>query len=159
MDKKDKMRQQRKEYREKNAEKIKQIKKEYNNRPEVKQANKEKNANHYLSNREKVIQRQKARSAERSDFINNVALKYGCQNLDCGWDGELFPEQLDFHHFDPKTKIKEVSKLTSASYDKIIEEINKCVVLCRNCHYLYHVGLVKIDESMKCKEIISQGLK
>lgn len=151
---KEKLQKQSKEYRSINAEKIRQAKKKYGSRPEVKQHKKEINAQDYLKNREKVLLRQETRRKERLDFINGIALKYGCQNKDCGWDAELLGLQLEFHHYDPLTKITEVSTLDSSTYEKIIAEINKCVVLCKNCHALFHAGFVNLNESMKCNEIL-----
>jgi hypothetical protein len=47
---------------------------------------------------------------------------------------------LDFHHRDPLLKTKEVSLLAlrAASKEKILSEIEKCKVLCSNCHRIEH---------------------
>lgn len=52
--------------------------------------------------------------------------------------GETDPLVLEFHHINKK--IKSVSKLLSkeSSLNKIKEEINRCKVLCRNCHKCVH---------------------
>lgn len=47
---------------------------------------------------------------------------------------------LDFHHIDPKIKTKTVARMTSNSTSniKIEAEIDKCIVLCANCHREFH---------------------
>lgn len=56
----------------------------------------------------------------------------------CGWNEH--PDILQFHHRDPKTKELKLSKGSVGNYgkDKIIEEVNKCDLLCPNCHYWLH---------------------
>ena len=47
---------------------------------------------------------------------------------------------FEFHHIDPKNKDKEVGQmLNSASFDKVLEEVEKCVMLCPNCHKREHL--------------------
>ncbi len=50
--------------------------------------------------------------------------------LDCG--KKYPPQVMDFHHM--KKKKYNVSKLVSYSMSKLVEELNKCVLLCSNCH-------------------------
>jgi DNA-directed RNA polymerase subunit M/transcription elongation factor TFIIS len=48
---------------------------------------------------------------------------------------------LHFHHIDPKTKLFNLGdQIRSVSYEKIQQEINKCVLLCSNCHYEVESG-------------------
>jgi len=147
---KDRIREQRKEYRRLHAEEIRDNKRRYCNLPEVKARRAILGAKLYKRSREKVIARQAARRRERVAFINGVALHYGCQNAECRWRGEFVGGQLDFHHLDPADKVIEVSKMESWSYARIVKEINKCAVLCKNCHVLVHAGLVVVDESHLC---------
>lgn len=53
---------------------------------------------------------------------------------------------LDLHHLDPSTKRATVSNLVSGlrSFESVIEEISKCVVVCSNCHRKEHAGRLKI---------------
>jgi hypothetical protein len=52
--------------------------------------------------------------------------------------GERDPRLLDFHHIEKKTK--GISELVNsgASLERLINEIDKCVVLCLRCHRLKH---------------------
>lgn len=42
---------------------------------------------------------------------------------------------LDFHHIDPKTKIRAVSGMARYTISFALEEAAKCIVLCANCHW------------------------
>ena len=55
-------------------------------------------------------------------------------------------ECLDFHHLDPSKKDINVSRLvTYTSFQKLENEISKCVLLCATCHRKVHAGLLKLD--------------
>ena len=47
---------------------------------------------------------------------------------------------FDFHHLDPNTKDPNFNRIKCQKWDKIKEEIDKCVLLCANCHRLRHYG-------------------
>lgn len=59
--------------------------------------------------------------------------------LSCLECGIYHPAILDFHHIDPEMKNDSVYKLIKAkSYRKALEEVEQCIVLCSNCHRVYH---------------------
>lgn len=59
-----------------------------------------------------------------------------CGYFKCG-------DALDFHHIDPKQKDFSLSvKGLTRSWDKIQKEIDKCVLLCANCHREVHAGII-----------------
>jgi len=45
---------------------------------------------------------------------------------------------LDFHHLDSKQKDPNWKKMRSWKFEKIIDELDKCVLVCRNCHSEIH---------------------
>lgn len=45
---------------------------------------------------------------------------------------------LDFHHKDPNEKDFTIGAFKRGDLDKIQKEIDKCVVLCANCHREFH---------------------
>ena len=62
--------------------------------------------------------------------------------LKCAHCGENDPVCLDFHHLDPTQKDRNVTKgMSSWSYKRIMEEVEKCIVLCANCHRKEHKRL------------------
>lgn len=48
---------------------------------------------------------------------------------------------FDFHHIDPKTKDVNFKRIKFQKWDKIKNEIDKCKLLCSNCHRLEHAKL------------------
>ena len=54
----------------------------------------------------------------------------------CGYDKQI-PSSYDFHHEDPKQKKFSISG-KSWSYEKLQQEADKCVLLCKNCHSEIH---------------------
>lgn len=73
---------------------------------------------------------------KNKNYVNKYKLNKGCQNNSCNWKGKFKPEMLDFDHIDPKLKTKCIQQMVQSGYslNKIIEEINKCQILCSNCH-------------------------
>lgn len=54
----------------------------------------------------------------------------------CG-DDRLY--LIDFHHINPTTKSGNLSNMCLKVSDEVlVEEIKKCVCLCRNCHFEFH---------------------
>ena len=54
---------------------------------------------------------------------------------------------LTFHHLDPNEKESGVTS-HSLTWRKMLLEAAKCVVLCRNCHGLYHCGDITLPDIM-----------
>lgn len=71
----------------------------------------------------------KNRLAKRQQL--SEILKSGCVNC-----GESDPIVLEFDHIDPATKFMEVGNMMQSGYawNKVLEEISKCQILCANCH-------------------------
>ncbi|PIR88328.1 MAG: hypothetical protein COU09_02735 [Candidatus Harrisonbacteria bacterium CG10_big_fil_rev_8_21_14_0_10_44_23] len=61
----------------------------------------------------------------------------------CGY--KKCPDALDLHHVDPRTKEFSLStKGLTRSWEKIKKEIEKCVLICANCHREVHAGVARI---------------
>ncbi len=51
----------------------------------------------------------------------------------CGY--KKYIGALDFHHINPSTKLFSLSvKGLCYSWDSILKEAKKCILLCKNCH-------------------------
>lgn len=63
-------------------------------------------------------------------------------NLSCCFCGESHPATLDFHHLDAAQKENSIAKMAAGgcSRKKILEEIDKCIVVCSNCHRKIHLA-------------------
>jgi predicted HNH restriction endonuclease len=56
---------------------------------------------------------------------------------------------FEFHHKDPSQKDREVgSMLNSASFEKVLDEVEKCIMVCPNCHKREH-----LKETMTLSEL------
>lgn len=65
----------------------------------------------------------------------------GGKCVSCGW--RRWPRSLQVHHLDPKTKDKQLcAKLRFAPLKQLYKELEKCVLLCANCHGGLHAGCV-----------------
>ena len=89
---------------------------------------------HYLNNKQKYIDKAKKYKLTLINWFNDYK-----KNLSCEICGEKRPWVLDFHHKDPKEKDFEVSEaVRRCNKEKLIEEIEKCITLCSNCHRDLH---------------------
>lgn len=63
--------------------------------------------------------------------------------LKCTKCPESDPRCLDFHHEDPKQKSVSIARIHRMgwSLEKVQKEIDKCIVLCSNCHRKEHLSL------------------
>ena len=64
-------------------------------------------------------------------------LKAKCTCAKCG---DQRGYVLDFHHINPQEKENTIARMTSNNYtlEKVYQEIEKCIVLCANCHREFH---------------------
>lgn len=44
----------------------------------------------------------------------------------------------DFHHIDPSVKLFEIAPRLDGKIETIMEEVNKCIMICSNCHRIRH---------------------
>lgn len=65
------------------------------------------------------------------------------KSMGCGVCQEKNPYCIDFHHTsdDKEFCISEYQALTK----KLIEEIQKCILLCANCHRKHHAGQLDVS--------------
>lgn len=76
----------------------------------------------------------KRQSLRKQAYVAKRKIDSGCEK--CGYDKH--PSALHFHHKDSSEKEKAVSILANQGYsiEKIDKEIEKCIVLCSNCHMI-----------------------
>lgn len=99
------------------------------------------NKKYYKENTEK----EKKRIFGRRDDLVKWLKEYKSR-LSCVICGENTPICLDFHHKDKDTKEFTLGGIRRHGWglEKMKKEIEKCIVLCSNCHKKIHAGLVKI---------------
>lgn len=106
------------------------------NDPRKKESLKRGSAKHYKENRLKVlINTYQIKQRNRQQWIDFK------RTLKCTFCGEDHPATLDFHHTDPTKKDREVSYyVKNYQYSRAMQEVEKCMVLCSNCHRKVHFG-------------------
>jgi predicted HNH restriction endonuclease len=90
---------------------------------------------YYEKNKDEVISKSRARrKVLTAEFAEFKATK------SCTKCGESHPATLDFHHVEYHPSNKKVHKLVQDGHwwKRIQEEIDKCIVLCANCHRIHH---------------------
>ena len=89
---------------------------------------------YYNNHPEKQVERRKKSQQSNCDFIDSF--KVCCAK--CGINDKRV---LDFHHIDESTKLFTLASRRVAGYKKstILEEIQKCEILCANCHRKEHI--------------------
>lgn len=69
----------------------------------------------------------------------------------CGYD--RCQDALDFHHKDPKKKSFGISvRGLTRSWAAIKSEIEKCVLICANCHREIHAGITQLPGGIRVEK-------
>ena len=103
--------------------------------PETRKAyHKQRSRAYYLKNKEKV----KA-GVKVNKTIGKAKWDSFKRTLKCAKCNFSHIAALDFHHIDPTKKESIVSNLVSSGcFAAAMEEVQKCIVLCANCHRIHH---------------------
>ncbi len=111
----------RKEWHEKNKERISLMHKKY-----------------YEENKEEILtKRNEGRRRIKEEFLEKYKRAKCCAY--CGW--KKHPEILQFHHKDRSKKEFTIGNIRpTGKYAELIKkEMEKCVLICPNCHALLHL--------------------
>jgi len=137
-EKKEEMRQYQKEYRKRNYARQRELQ----TSPEYKARRRERYKGLHPNSKPRIKiykdykeskKAQKKRVYQRNtDFILEFKREKCCSS--CGY--KEHPEILQFHH--TRDKLENISQLKKKSLDRIKKEIEKCILLCPNCHFLLH---------------------
>jgi len=65
---------------------------------------------------------------------------YGNKCSDCGVTNPHV-SFFDLHHTDPTTKEVRNTRLLAWSWEKVVEELEKCVCVCPSCHRMRHINM------------------
>ena len=112
-----------------------------------------KDKRQYKDRREYLI---KAVYARRKKIrVMAVAYKGGCCER-CGYSKCI--DALEFHHIDPGQKDFTISsKGYTRSWEKVRSELDKCMILCANCHRELHAKLAAFGGNTEVISGLSQG--
>ena len=83
---------------------------------------------------------------KRREKLRQMAREYrGGKCEICGY--HKCSRALNFHHVDPKSKDFGIAaRGLTRSWDKIRQEIDKCILLCSNCHMEVHDGITQLPK-------------
>ena len=74
----------------------------------------------------------------------------------CGYN--KCSDSLDFHHRDPETKKFGISvDGITRSWSRVKNEIEKCVLLCANCHREVHAGIAQLPTATSVENEVNSG--
>ena len=115
-----------------------------------------------------VVMKDKRTYKDRSEYlikavyarrkkVRVMAVEYKggkCEN--CGYNRCL--DALEFHHKDPAQKDFSISsKGYTRSWDRVKKELDKCAILCANCHRELHAKLAAFSGNARVISGLSQG--
>lgn len=101
--------------------------------PEKLKARTERRQKWYAENKQSVLEKQRNYKRERK----RQAIEYlggRCKRCQQVYHQAVY----EFHHIDPSTKDRDPSKMLSLTWDKLVAELDKCDLLCANCHRITH---------------------
>ena len=97
----------------------------------------------YLYNRgtgSTTIQCSNCKVNERRHRIKKQLVEYkGGRCIGCKY--KKYVGALQFHHLDPNEKDFQISGSHCRNFEKLKKEVDKCVLLCGNCHSEVHAGI------------------
>lgn len=111
-------------------------------------------ADWFQRNKPKVVRKTKHTRTLLRDWLREVLSGLKC--VMCGEDDYV---ALDLHHYDENTKLFQLSRAASTTTDrkKIVDEVEKCVALCANCHRKHHAGRAERQLTEKDKIKVING--
>jgi len=81
---------------------------------------------------------------KRQKFKQEIVNLKGGKCYNCGYNNCL--AALDLHHINSDEKETSFNKSGLVLNDKILKELDKCILLCANCHREVHNNYLKIEE-------------
>lgn len=114
-------------WQQRNKARVKQNKRRWN------KANRQRCAEQARKGHRKSMQASGLKDWRRR-ILNQIKRQEGC--AECGYN--VNANALCFHHVDRKNKRGKIQY--NHTWPWIIEELQKCIVLCQNCHHILHAG-------------------
>jgi len=103
--------------------------------PRCRQCQRSTHTKYYANNRDRFTAYNKKRKSKLFRVLDEIKTKNGCKKC-----GENHPACLDFHHRSGSKKEEGLSVMVNnlRPLKIILKEIEKCDVLCANCHRKLH---------------------
>jgi len=101
----------------------------------------------------------KHRKEVRKEFYDELErrLKLKGKKLECEHCGNICRRSLQFHHINPDEKEADLARYLEVMkrWEEAFKEIDKCMILCGNCHQLEHQKLT-IEKWKEYEKMIEQ---
>lgn len=99
-----------------------------------KECRRNKNLNNFYKSSDKWKETHTKTRLEKQQRIKDIKEN----SLGCSKCKEKRIHLLDFHHIDPTKKTFQIGQGESKGWERVLKEIEKCVLLCKNCHADFH---------------------
>ena len=119
-------------------------------RDKVLEKNRQQSKKHRDRNRENLNRRRREQRQKRIEHLGGKCVGCGCE------------ENLQFDHIDRKQKQSNVSSLLGYSDERVLVEVNKCQLLCEQCHQYkttINHDMNKLAEGYKVSKVDKVGDK
>lgn len=103
-----------------------------------------------MTNSERTLEKRRRYKAR---IVQTMGGKCQCCGY-CNYDGAL-----ELHHIDPSQKAFSICEKTYIAWEKLKTELQKCILVCANCHREIEAGLITVTESSFNEEIYNQILQ
>ena len=102
----------------------------------------------YADRREELIRA----VAKRRRKVKAMAIEYkGGKCQTCGY--KKYQGAFDFHHLNPKEKDFGIGdKGYTRSWEKVRAELDKCILVCANCHREIEAGITQLPKEIRVKK-------
>lgn len=104
----------------------------------------------HCDDRRKVCGACRIRRSRRKTKEKAVA-KLGGKCVRCSYDKSL--RALEFHHIDPEQKDIQISMSKNNAWEKIEKELEKCILVCSNCHAEIHEEIEKEKRALQTNRV------
>jgi hypothetical protein len=94
--------------------------------------------------------------AVRLDKARKLLQYKGSKCQRCGYD--KCSAALDFHHLDPKQKRFTIASSLTRKMSDLIEEADKCILICSNCHRELHYNANELGRMKRVKQMGQENL-
>lgn len=113
-----------------------------------------KKKDYYENNKEHLKTISKEYCKNNREIFKKLAINYGgskCKH--CGYNNNY--SALAFHHLDPDQKDFALGSIRSKTLTPSLRsELDKCILLCHNCHNIEHNKLRLLENNLKNKQAI-----
>lgn len=101
----------------------------------------------YQKNRERILAKLRANPAKQrknnKNFTKSLKVLIELHRTKCKRCGMDDKRCLEFHHKDPTTKETLITP-NIQNKKRLLREINKCIILCANCHKIVHTEMEEV---------------